>query len=166
MSQLTRFLFLIVLLILASVLIYGFESSQKKKTPATQPTNVKTTVTPTHTAYPTLTVTHWEGYESRDIYIEGVQYHLLVADTVQKQEKGLMFVTELEGYDGMIFYFPETSMKAFWNKNTLVDLDIIWMNDDVVVGRQVLPSIYKTGEPETIASPREVNTVVELLIKK
>lgn len=165
MTQLQRFLFLLVLLVLASGLIYGFDSTRKKKAPAKQ-YQTQTAIQPSSTPYPTLSVNHWEGYNSQDLYIEGKQYHVLVADTPARQELGLMFVTELEGYDGMVFYFPDSSVKAFWNKNTLIDLNIIWMNDDTVIGKEKLPSIYKTGNPKTISSPGAVNTVVELLIGK
>lgn len=118
------------------------------------------------TLIPTAGAHHWDDYTSRDIIIEGKQYHVLVADTEEKQELGLMYITTLDGYDGMVFDFPDISVKSFWNKNTLIDLDMVWMNGETVVGREVLPSIYKTGNPKTITSPGEVNTVVELLIKK
>lgn len=165
MTQIQRFLFLILLLVLATTLIYGFDTShKKKKVPVQQKMNGY--VTPTEIPYPTIGQDHWMGYDVQDVVIEGKRYHLLVADTEEKQELGLMYVRRLDGYDGMIFPFPDTSIKAFWNKNTLIDLNIVWMEDQTVVGKEVLPSIYKTGSPKTISSPAAVNTVVELLITK
>ena len=35
----------------------------------------------------------------------------------------------------MIFIFPDKERQTFWNKNTYLDLDIYWMNDDKVVGK-------------------------------
>ena len=166
MTQSQRFLFLVVLLILASGLIYGFDTTHRKKTTPAPKYISQSTRQVSPTLIPTAGADHFVGYEARDIYIEGKQYHVLVADTEAKQELGLMYVTTLPGYDGMVFDFPDTSVKAFWNKNTLIDLNIYWMNGTEVVGKEILPSIYKTGDAKTIASPAAVNTVVELLISK
>ena len=52
-----------------------------------------------------------------------------------------MNVRVLPSFDGMVFEFPDRQYRTFWNKNTYMDLDLYWMNDDVVVGKSVLPSI-------------------------
>lgn len=163
MTQFQRFLFLIGLLLCASILLYGFNTNFKPKKVQKIPSKI---VTPqiSPTVMPTIGADHWDGYESRDMVIEGKSYHLLLADTPEKQELGLMYVTTLEGYDGMLFTFPTLSVKSFWNKNTLVDLQIYWMNDYEIVGTEILPSIYKTGSIKTITSPGPANTVVELLV--
>jgi uncharacterized membrane protein (UPF0127 family) len=104
----------------------------------------------------------WQGYTVVTRMILGQEYRLLVADTPEKQQLGLMYVKELEGYDGMIFLFPEANVQSFWNKNTLIDLRIVWMNGDQVAGQDVLPAIKEGEEPTIVRSPRPVDTVVEL----
>ena len=53
-----------------------------------------------------------------------------VADTPQKTEKGLMFVTNLPANEGMLFIFDREDTHYFWMKNTLIDLDIIFLDKD------------------------------------
>lgn len=98
--------------------------------------------------------------------INNTKYRLLVADEQSEWQKGLMYFKnkkELKGADGMIFIFPDKERQTFWNKNTYLDLDIYWMNDDKVVGKSFLPSIAKSEEIMTIRSPYKVNKVVEII---
>ncbi|HRO66179.1 MAG TPA: DUF192 domain-containing protein, partial [Pseudobdellovibrionaceae bacterium] len=47
-----------------------------------------------------------------------------VADTPERQSRGLMFRQELKNGHGMIFIFPLEKIQSFWMKNTFVPLDI------------------------------------------
>lgn len=88
----------------------------------------------------------------------------MVADTPSKWSQGLMFVKEKpEGVDGMIFLFPDSDYRTFWNQNTYLNLRLLWMSDGKVVGKTVLPSIDKTKEPLTVASPERADAVVEII---
>lgn len=101
------------------------------------------------------------GYERRSIAVQGKSYTVWVADTPEKQQRGLMYVTQLRPDQGMLFVFPDRTVRTFWNKNTLIPLDLIWMNDDVVVGASSLPAIK--GEAITrVSSPEPVNQVLEV----
>ncbi len=63
-----------------------------------------------------------------------------LATSSHEQEKGLMFVRELGENDSMLFIFPVSSYYSFWMKNTLIPLDIIWINDTSVVDiKQAFP---------------------------
>ncbi|OGM90161.1 hypothetical protein A3J77_00705 [Candidatus Wolfebacteria bacterium RBG_13_41_7] len=42
--------------------------------------------------------------------------------------KGLMFRKNLDENGGMLFIFSNEGKHAFWMKNTLIPLDIIWIN--------------------------------------
>ena len=57
-------------------------------------------------------------------------FNVEIADTPELREKGLMYVKSLSENDGMLFIFPESGKHSFWMKNTLIPLDIIWINVD------------------------------------
>jgi uncharacterized membrane protein (UPF0127 family) len=95
--------------------------------------------------------------------LNGKTYLLKEAKTPQEWEKGLMFVKKPVNFDGMIFLFPEKKIRTFWNKNTFLDLEIIWLDDDKIVGKDFLPSIESSKEIVTKTSPAPVNKVIELI---
>ena len=64
---------------------------------------------------------------------DGFVVQTLVADTPAKQEKGLMFVTDLPENKGMLFVFDQDEEQAFWMKNTLIDLDMVFINSNKTV---------------------------------
>ncbi len=49
---------------------------------------------------------------------------MLVADTFERRVRGLMFRGELPLETGMLFAFPAPTNSPFWNKDTLLDLDL------------------------------------------
>ena len=58
-----------------------------------------------------------------------------VAATPEEQEKGLMFRRSLAGDRGMIFPYDPPQEVAFWMKNTLIPLDIIYIRSDGTIVR-------------------------------
>lgn len=105
----------------------------------------------------------FSSYQSTNYKLLTTNYKLLIADTPAKQEKGLMYVTKKDGFDGMIFIFPNKEYLTFWNKNTLVDLDLYWLDGDKVVGKSFLPSIEKSKNIISVSSPKPANRVIELI---
>lgn len=94
--------------------------------------------------------------------IDGRDYVLFTARTALEKARGLSGIKELKGVDGMIFYFDSPQSPTFWNKNTHLDLELIWMAGGKIVGRDFLPSEDGTGLVAKIA-PQKVNRVVELV---
>ena len=105
----------------------------------------------------------YKDFRTINYQLSTTNYKLLVADTPEKWERGLMFFRKLKGVDGMIFLFPDKQPRTFWNKNTFIDLELSWINDDKIVGKSFLPSIEKSKEIVTVNSPSAVNKVIELL---
>jgi uncharacterized membrane protein (UPF0127 family) len=58
-----------------------------------------------------------------------------VAATPEQQERGLMFRRMLAGDRGMIFPYEPAQEVAFWMKNTLIPLDIIFVRSDGTIVR-------------------------------
>src|SRR3989344_124116 len=65
-----------------------------------------------------------------------------IASTSEELSKGLMFRENLNKNSGMLFIFHEEGIYGFWMKNTLIPLDIIWINSDkkiIFIKNNVLP---------------------------
>ncbi len=90
------------------------------------------------------------------------QHHFTVevARTAADQEHGLMFRTELAADKGMIFPFSPPKYAAFWMKNTLIPLDMIFIKADGSIDRIAENAVPQSEEP--IASGGEVVAVLEL----
>jgi uncharacterized protein len=58
-----------------------------------------------------------------------------VAATAEQQERGLMFRKSLAGDRGMIFPYEPAQEVAFWMKNTLIPLDIVYIRSDGTIVR-------------------------------
>ena len=101
--------------------------------------------------------------ETVDFKIENKTYKVLIADSKDEWSKGLMNVKELKEADGMMFIFPEKQFRVFWNKNTLLDLDVYWIADEKIISKSYLPSINQTAGIVRINSPVPVNKVVEII---
>ena len=53
-----------------------------------------------------------------------------VADEPRERSEGLMFRESLDEDRGMLFVFGEEGEYGFWMKNTLIPLDIIWIDSE------------------------------------
>ncbi len=76
-----------------------------------------------------------------------------LALTPQEQERGLMGRESLGQDKGMLFVFPQEGIYPFWMKDTLIPLDMVWMDSDgtvVFIGKDVQPC---KADPCTIINP-------------
>jgi hypothetical protein len=55
-----------------------------------------------------------------------IELCLLVAESREERAQGLMGVTDLGGYDGMLFRFPTDTTSGFWMKDTPMPLTIAY----------------------------------------
>jgi len=75
----------------------------------------------------------------------GVSLSIDYATTPEARERGLGGRTEIDKDYGMLFVFPKDDYYGFWMKDTLVPLDIFWLNSDghvVSVIKDIATSSY------------------------
>ncbi|MCA1611782.1 MAG: DUF192 domain-containing protein [Acidobacteria bacterium] len=60
----------------------------------------------------------------------GSIYRLELANTPEEQAQGLMYRESLPDKTGMLFRFSDAGVHKFWMKNTMIPLDIIWLDRD------------------------------------
>lgn len=86
------------------------------------------------------------------------EYNVKEAKTQEEKEKGLMNVKELPSNEGMIFYYDEPDLVEIWMKNTLIPLDIIYINED----QEVIAVEHGQPEDDTLLGHDDTMYVVEV----
>jgi uncharacterized membrane protein (UPF0127 family) len=65
----------------------------------------------------------------RIVFPDGYAVHVEVAADDPTRQQGLMFRDQLPADRGMLFFFAQNGNYPFWMKNTLIPLDMIWIDD-------------------------------------
>ena len=86
------------------------------------------------------------------------EYNVKEAKTQEEKEKGLMNVKELPSNEGMIFYYDDPDLVEIWMKNTLIPLDIIYINED----QEVIAVEHGQPEDDTLLGHDDTMYVVEV----
>jgi uncharacterized membrane protein (UPF0127 family) len=81
-----------------------------------------------------------------------------VAKTPAEREKGLMFRGVLRESDGMLFVFDKEDNLSFWMKNTLIPLDIAYINK-----RGIINEIYYMAPLDTSKIYSSINPAMYAL---
>jgi uncharacterized membrane protein (UPF0127 family) len=61
---------------------------------------------------------------------DGSVLTLELALTDEERSRGLMFRPSMAGDRGMLFVFPTAQLRSFWMKDTLIPLDIVYLDVD------------------------------------
>lgn len=79
-----------------------------------------------------------------------------LARSQQEISNGLMFREQLPENAGMLFVFPEESPRSFWMKNTLIPLDIVWLDSTqkiIFIKENAQPCTTETCESFAPSAP-------------
>lgn len=99
--------------------------------------------------------------EVRTIQLKGQTVRVSVADTGSTRGQGLSGRAGLAADEGMLFVFPEDGEYAFWMKDMLFSIDILWLsaNGEVVyMAQNISPDTY----PQSFRSDVPARYVLEL----
>jgi hypothetical protein len=110
------------------------------------------------------------GFPTTEISLDGRIWTVALADSSELRQQGLMFVEDLGDLNGMLFVFEQERTGAFWMKNTLIALDIVFFDDDgaFVGGLSMVPCeadpcpLYDVGLPYRFALEAPAGDLVDL----
>lgn len=76
---------------------------------------------------------------------------LEIADTEYERQLGLMNRKEMKDNEGMLFIFPRQDYQSFWMRNTLISLDIMFVNDqkEIVTIHKNTKTLSDTSYPSS-----------------
>lgn len=92
------------------------------------------------------------------IEIEETPYQVLVADTDETRERGLMGITHMPKNKGMLFKWDKPGKREFWMKNTVLPLLQAFLNKDM----EVVKVLKRQPLDETLMGFDDIQYVLEL----
>jgi uncharacterized membrane protein (UPF0127 family) len=121
--------------------------------PSAAPVLAKTTAPQAGAVHPV------SGLPIIPLRIRGHAFRVEIARTDAQQQKGLMFRTVMGANEGMIFPESQPRRVAFWMRNTVLPLDIVFIGTD----RRILNIVNAVPYDETpLPSAGPVSAVLEL----
>lgn len=98
------------------------------------------------------------------VYLKGdwgqARFSVEVADDGAERARGLMFRESLPRSSGMLFVYPKAQQVTFWMKNTLIPLDMIFIDDSGTAIR--VHHRARPGDLTAIPGGGEVRAVLEI----
>jgi hypothetical protein len=86
---------------------------------------------------------------------------LEIADNEYERQLGLMNRKEMKENEGMLFIFPRQDYQSFWMRNTLISLDIMFVNDqkEIITIHKNTKILSETSYPSSAPSIYVVETL-------
>jgi uncharacterized membrane protein (UPF0127 family) len=142
-----------ILLILALIAVLTYHPSNKPM-PITNPPPTKQQPD----AYQFAKQGELRFFTANQEFITAIDIEL--AQDEAKRELGLMYRDKLAENQGMLFVFEDEATRSFWMKNTVLPLDMIFVN-----GRNEIVTIHKNTTPyseQSYTSTKPAKYVVEV----
>lgn len=90
-------------------------------------------------------------------------WSVAMADTPLEHSRGLMECPHLPASNGMYFVFSQPSTNPFWMKNMIIPLDIIWIQDNRIIGiEHNAPIAGDEPTPPQYHAPAPYTAVLEI----
>ncbi|PIE12332.1 MAG: hypothetical protein CSA70_09995 [Rhodobacterales bacterium] len=107
---------------------------------------------------------HAESCRTNTVTLRGdwgqARFNVEVVDTIETRARGLMFRETLPMSAGMLFVYQRPQKVAFWMKNTLIPLDMIFVDPRGVVQRVHHNAV--PGDMTEIPGGRNIMVVLEI----
>lgn len=69
-------------------------------------------------------------HQQHRVTLKGQTFVVELAEDDASRAMGLMYRKEMDDDKGMLFIFPDSKPRAFWMKNTLIPLDILYFDQN------------------------------------
>jgi len=104
-----------------------------------------------------------ENSSKINIKLNNKDYVLEKARNQEERERGLMNRQKLPENEGMIFYFDQSDYQSFWMKNTLIPLEIIFVNGCKIVDTQTMSVEKDPNNPlKTYTAKQKADKAIEI----
>jgi len=103
-----------------------------------------------------LEINHHEAHHAARKYA----FEVWVADTPERAQQGLMFVSDLPDTMGMVFPLPTPRVETMWMRNTYIELDMLFIRADGRVAK-IIEHAHPLSEA-LLSSDTPVSAVLEL----
>lgn len=101
-------------------------------------------------------------YETGEVTLGDITISVEIADTFEKRMTGLMYREKLGELNGMLFIFQDERPRSFWMKNTLIPLDIIFINSEFEIVKIQQTTPCKQDPCPSYLSEKPAKYVVEV----
>lgn len=99
-------------------------------------------------------------FETVNLKIKNIDYKLEIAKSISQKSAGLSKRTKLCSNCGMIFIFTKDGFQPFWMKDTLIPLDMIWINSNGQITDIITAN--ETNSTNIIQNTQPARYVIEL----
>lgn len=82
-------------------------------------------------------------------------FKVQIAQTRAQLEQGLMNRKSLPQDSGMLFIFPDEQIRTFWMKNTLIPLDMVFMDSKKAIIGIVYNAVPQTLDIRSVNKPTQ-----------
>lgn len=99
--------------------------------------------------------------KDRELWLDGVRYHLETVSKPADLAKGLGGRNSLPERNGMLFVFEKADKHCFWMKDMRFSLDIIWLDSQKQVVK-VASEVSANSYPQRFCPDEPAKYVIEL----